>query len=124
MKRKFLFTCFTDDECRLTHAFWYAEELHRAGYEVRILLEGMATRCLTWLNDSERDAFIQAFQAAKQAGLLAGVCRAAASGCAGKGCARAPIDVARELGLEEHHELSGHAGVSGWVERGYELIVF
>lgn len=124
MKRKFLFVCFTDDDCLLTHAFWYAHELHRAGHEVRLLLEGLATRCLTWLEDPERRVFTQAFQAAREAGLLAGVCQAAASGCAGKGCARSPIELARELNLEEHGELNGHAGIAGWVERGYELTVF
>ncbi|HNV69694.1 MAG TPA: hypothetical protein PKO06_08360, partial [Candidatus Ozemobacteraceae bacterium] len=80
--------------------------------------------CLTWLEDPDYAGFSQAFQVARQAGLVAGVCRAAASGCAGEGCVRSPIDAARELKLEERHELNGHAGVAEWIERGFELIVF
>ena len=124
MKKKLLFVCFTDDDCRLTHAFWYAHELSQRGHEVRILLEGMGTRCLTWLADPKYAGFAKAFQTAQTAGLLAGVCRAAASGCAGEGCSRPPVEIARELGLKECDDLSGHAGIGDWVDRGFEITVF
>jgi hypothetical protein len=124
MTRKLLFVCFSDDECRLTHAMWWAGEAHDAGHEVKILLEGLGTRCLTWLSDPEMKGFAQAFSRVKELGLIAGVCQAASSGCAGEAGKPKPIEAARTLGLVLKNTLNGHAGIAEFLQQGFEVITF
>lgn len=124
MKRKLLFICFTDDDCRLTHAMWWAKELHDHGHEVKILLEGLGTRCLSWLEDPQHTGLAKAFQAACEAGLIGGVCQAAASGCAGESGKPKPIDCAQRLNLPIKNSWQGHAGISEFVNAGFEIVTF
>lgn len=124
MKRKLLFICFTDDDCRLTHAMWWARELHDHGHEVKILLEGLGTRCLGWLEDPAHAGLAQAFQAAREAGLIGGVCKAAASGCAGEAGKPRPVDCAAKLELPLKSSWQGHAGIAEFVDAGYGIVTF
>jgi len=103
---------------------WWAKEAHEAGHEVKILLEGLSTRCVTWLSNPELQDFSEAFNEAKKLGLLAGVCQAAASGCAGEAGKEKPIEAAKAHGLEMKNSLKGHAGLAEFLNKGFEVITF
>lgn len=122
MSRKLLFVCFSDEECRLIHALWWATEAHQAGHEVRILFEGLSTRCLTWLEAPEKAGFAQAFSQVRELGLIAGICQAASSGCACEAGRPKPVEIARTLGLTCKSSLSGHAGLGEFLNAGFEIV--
>lgn len=118
MKRKILFLVFTNDACRRNHAFMYAVDLARRGHDIRLLVEGEATRCLL-----EREGlFGELFEAARGLGVLVGLCRAASAGC---GDASQDVTcLAEQSGLTLIDNLDGHAGIASFVEDGYEVVTF
>lgn len=116
--RKLLFVVFTNDACRRNHAFMYAIDLCRHGHEVRLILEGEATQCL-----SARDGrFGELFEEARGLGLLAGACATATAGCSE--VMRDMTAIARELELPLLDSLRGHASVVPFVREGFEIVVF
>ncbi|MBN1610929.1 MAG: hypothetical protein JW940_30135 [Polyangiaceae bacterium] len=118
MTRKLLFAVFTNDACRLNHAFMYAIDLARRGHAVRLILEGDATQSLR----VREGRFAALFDEARALGLLEGVCRTAASGCAEP--SRDVLALAQDAGLPLLDSMRGHAGIGSFVDDGYEVIVF
>ena len=59
-KQKLLFVLFTNEPCKRNHAFMHALDLSLHGHEVRILLEGEATRCLAERADHFGELFNKA----------------------------------------------------------------
>ncbi len=119
--RKLLFVLFSDDACRQNHALMYALDLHAKGYAVKLVLEGAATKLVTLLERSESQTGALLRQA-RDAGLVAGACSRASSGCATDDPARKVADVARAAGVALLGDLHGHAGIEPFVREGYELV--
>ncbi len=120
MPRKLLFVVFTDEPCKLNHAFMQALDLEARGHQVRLLLEGAGTRCL-----AEREGrFGELFAAARERGLLAGACRTAAGGCSTGDPARDVVSAAAEQGVPLLDDMDGHASLGPYVAEGFEIVVF
>ena len=122
MKRKFMFLLFTDEQCRLNHAFMYAIDMRKKGYEVRIIIEGPSTQCLGRL--AEGGKFPGLFREAHSLGLIAGACKTASGGCSTGKKDRNVADIAGESGVKMLADLDGHAGIETFVNEGYEIMVF
>ena len=122
MKQKLLFMVFTDEACRQNHAFMYALECSAQGHEVRIILEGPAAACVNRL--AEGGKFRELFSRARKAGLIEGVCRTASGGCSTGEKARNTAGTAENEGLSLISDLDGHAGISRFVDTGYQVVVF
>jgi hypothetical protein len=120
MQRKILFVLFAEDVCRQLHAFLYVRDLHRKGYETRIIVEGMATRLLADLEKAP-PLLQQAVADAKAAGLVAGACRQASTGC-GSPADRNVVDAIRGQGIGLLDDLDNHAGIEPFVREGYDVI--
>jgi len=120
--RKILFLLFSDDACRQNHALRYALDLHEKGHAVKLILEGPATRMVSALGapDSATGALLRR---ASAAGLVAGACGRASSGCASDDPTHKVADVARSAGVRLLADLDGHAGIEPYVREGYELVV-
>jgi hypothetical protein len=121
MKRKILFVLFAEDVCRQLHTFLYARDLHRKGYPTKVIVEGMATRLLADL-DQAPPLLRQAVEDAKAAGLIAGACRQASTGC-GSAEDRNIVDAIAGHGLALLDDLDNHAGIEPFLRDGYEVIV-
>lgn len=121
--RKLLFLVFTDESCRQTHALMYALDLHRRGYQVRVVLEGVATKVMHEL-EVDQSRIGSMLRDAREAGILAGACKRASGGCACDDPARNVVDLAREHHIALLDDLDGHAGIEPFVREGYEVIVF
>ncbi len=121
MQRKLLFLLFAEDTCRQRHAFMYALDLNKKGYDTKIVLEGAATKCLSELSNTD-STFAKLFAEAKKRNMLAGICSTAAQGCGVPG--RAVLDIAKDEGLTALADLDGHAGIEPFVRDGYEIVVF
>ena len=120
MPRKLLLVVFGNEPCRRNHAFMYALDLEAKGHQVRILLEGEATRCL-----AEREGrFGELFEQALKRGLIAGACQAASRGCCTGDPARNVEALAKEQGLPLFADMQGHASIAAFVEEGYEVVTF
>jgi predicted peroxiredoxin len=120
MQRKILFVVFAEDVCRQLHAFMYATDLHRQGYQTRIIIEGMATRLLADLEHAP-SRLQKAVADAKSAGLIAGACLQACSGC-GSAEDRNIVDAIRARGVEFLSDLDNHAGIEPFIREGYEVV--
>jgi predicted peroxiredoxin len=120
MQRKILFVIFAEDVCRQLHAFMYATDLHGKGYQTRIIVEGMATRLLADL-DQAPARLQKAVADAKSAGLIAGACLQASSGC-GSAEDRNIVDAIRARGVDLLSDLDNHAGIEPFIREGYEVI--
>jgi hypothetical protein len=120
MSRKILFVLFAQDVCRQLHTFLYAGDLHRKGYETKVILEGMATRLLADL-DQAPPLLQKAVADAKAAGLIAGACQQACAGC-GSAEDRDIVAAVRAQGVGFLSDLDNHAGIEPFVREGYEVI--
>jgi hypothetical protein len=119
--RKLLFLLFTDDACRQNHALMYALELKEKGHDVKLVLEGLATRMMGARAESRTGSLLRE---ACAAGLVAGACERASSGCASDDPGRKVTELARERGVALLNGLGGHADIEPFVREGYELVTF
>lgn len=120
MQRKILFVVFAEDVCRQLHAFLYALDLHRKGYQTRIIVEGMATRLLAGLEQAPL-GLQKAVNDAKTAGLIAGACQQACMGC-GSAEDRNIVDAIKARGITFLHDLENHASIEPFLHDGYEVV--
>jgi hypothetical protein len=122
MARKILFVLFSEDACRQNHALLYALDLHEKGHEVKLILEGSATRMVSAMNlaESPPGALLRR---ARDAGILAGACGRASSGCASDDPARKVAELAEAAGVKLLRDLGGHASIEPFVRDGYELVM-
>jgi hypothetical protein len=120
--RKLLFVLFSADACRQNHALMYALDLHEKGHAVKLILEGEATRMLGEIGapGSRRGTLLRQ---ACDAGIVAGACERASSGCASEDPTRKVAEVARSRGVGLLSGLDGHASIEPFVREGYELVV-
>jgi len=98
----------------------YATDLHRKGYQTRIIVEGMATRLLADLEGAP-PRLQKAVADAKAAGLIAGACLQASSGC-GSVEDRDIVDAIKARGVGFLSDLDNHAGIEPFIREGYEVI--
>jgi hypothetical protein len=120
MPSKVLFVLFAEDVCRQLHAFLYVNDLHRKGYETRIIVEGMSTRLLADLEHAPL-RLQQAVAEAKAAGLIAGACLQASSGC-GSVEDRNIVDAIKARGVGFMNDLDNHAGIEPFIRDGYQVV--
>lgn len=122
MARKVLFILFSEDACRQNHALMYALDLREKGHEVKLILEGSATRMVSALGDAGA-APGALLREARDAGILAGACGRASSGCASEDPTRKVAEVAEAAGVRLLSEMRGHASIEPYVRDGYELVI-
>jgi hypothetical protein len=120
--RKLLFVVFAEDACRQNHALMYALDLHAKGHAVKLILEGSATGIVGALRDSESRTG-SLLRQARDAGLVAGACGRASSGCASDDPTRKVADTARAEGLALLADMQGHAAIEPYVREGYEIVI-
>ena len=120
--RKLLFVLFSGDACRQNHALMYALDLHAKGYAVKLILEGEATRLIGEIG-AARSRTGTLLREACDAGIVAGACERASSGCSSDDPARKMADAARSGGIGLLSGLSGHAPIEPFLGDGYELVV-
>lgn len=115
MKKMALFV-FNGDPMCFIHVLLNAQDFKEKGYGVKIVVEGSATGLLPELDRPEH-MLHKLWKGVKAAGLVAGVCRA----CAHK---MGTVEAARAQGLDLLDDMSGHPGMSGYRDQGFEIISF
>jgi len=98
------------------HVLLNALDLHEKGYEVRIVIEGQATKLIPGLAQ-EGNPLHQLYRRAREKELIEGACRA----CSMK---MGTLEDVRAQGLALLGEMSGHPPMGLYMDRGYQVIVF
>ncbi len=115
MKKVALFA-FNGDSMCFIHVLLNALDLKAKGNEVRIILEGSATKLLPDMA-GEQSPLSGLYRKAKEQGLFEGACKA----CSTK------LGVAEAVRQEELPllgDMSGHPSMSAYLEEEYEIITF
>ena len=115
MKKIALFA-FSGEAMCFVHVLLNALDMNENGYEVKIIIEGSATKLVEDLAD-EQKPFANLYQKVKDLGLIDCVCKA----CANK---MNSLHSAMEQQLPLCDELSGHPSMAKYIEQGFEIITF
>lgn len=115
MYKKALFA-FNGEEMCFAHVLLNALDMHKKGFEVKIVIEGAACSLLNGYAEN-RGMFPELFNNCRNEKLIECVCRA----CAVKTKA---ADAAEKLGLHFSDDMNGHPSMSSYIERGYGIITF
>jgi hypothetical protein len=115
MKKIALFA-FNGEPMCFAHVLLNGIDLSENGYDVKMIIEGSATKQIKYLAD-EKKPFANLYKKVKQLGLIDCVCKA----CAAK---MDSLEAAFEQKLPVCDEMTGHPSIRRYVEQGYEVITF
>ncbi|PIE36167.1 cytoplasmic protein [candidate division KSB3 bacterium] len=114
MNKKIALFAFNGEAMCFVHVLLNALDMKERGYDIKLVIEGSATKLITTL--AEPDApFADLYQQVKQAGLIDAVCQA----CASKMGTR---EAAKAQNLPLSQEMSGHPSMAAYLEDGYEIV--
>ncbi|HQD37069.1 MAG TPA: hypothetical protein PKV92_08255, partial [Thermodesulfovibrio thiophilus] len=105
---------FRGESMCFIHILLNAIQMNEKGMEVKIVLEGEATKLVPELI-SEQSFLNNFFKKAWNNNLIAGICKA----CAQK---MGTLDSALSYGFNILEDMSGHAGMSQFIEKDYKVI--
>lgn len=107
---------FNGEMMCFVHVLLNALDLRAKGHQPRIVFEGAAVKLAPELH-RESNPFHALYLKAREAGLVAGVCKA----CSSK---LGVLDEVVATGLPLLDDMQGHPSMSGFLERGYRIITF
>lgn len=114
--RKFALFAFNGEPMCFIHVLLNALTLHETGHEVKVILEGAATRLIPDLVKADSPLF-KLFEKARSLHLVDGACRA----CSNK---MGSLEAAKEHGFRLLDEMSGHPSMAAYLRDGFEVITF
>ncbi|MFP4194208.1 MAG: cytoplasmic protein [Desulfosalsimonas sp.] len=116
MTKKVALFVFRDDSMCFVHVLLNTLDMHERGHDIRMVMEGEATKLLPGL-ENEGTTFSKMWQQVKDKNLVAGVCKA----CSTQMGTRAS---AEKQGLALLDDMSGHPSFAGFIDQGCEILVF
>jgi predicted peroxiredoxin len=105
---------FNGEPMCFIHALLYAEDMHTKGHDVKLIIEGSATKLVKELADLEKP-FHSLYDKVKKLGVIDCVCQA----CSKK---MGAFEAAIEQGLKVSGEMKGHPSLLKFVEEDYEVV--
>lgn len=114
--KKVALMVFNGELMCFTHVMLYAKEMKEKGYEVKIILEGAATKLPAQLVVPDAP-FGELFQYVMKNNLIESVCKA----CSVKMGAHEDIE---KIGLPLNGELNGHPSLEKLINDGYQIVTF
>lgn len=115
MKKVALFA-FNGEPMCFMHVLLNALDMNERGYEVKIVIEGSATKLVPELN-KEDNPMHRLYEKAKGLDLIDGACKA----CSNK---MGTLEAAKAQGLRLLDEMTGHPSIARYKEEGFEVITF
>ena len=116
MQKKVALVAFNGDPMCFIHVLLNALDMEQRGYDVKIIIEGAATKLLCQLPD-EKTPFSRQYIEVKEKGLIDCVCQA----CAVK---MESLDAVKAQKLPLCNEMTGHPSLAKYIDAGYEIITF
>jgi hypothetical protein len=114
--KKIALIAYDGDLTTFAHVMLYALDLHSKGYDVKVLIEGAATRLIPEMVRPETP-FANLYREMLDNRLLAGVCES----CSVR---MGSFNSAQEQGLPIDGEMKGHPSLEPLINAGYEIITF
>jgi hypothetical protein len=115
MKKIVLFV-FNGDPMCFIHVLLNGLDMKEKGYEVKIIIEGAATKLIPELA-KEDTPLHNLWENAKAAGLVEGACKA----CSNK---MGTLEAAEGQGLMLLAEMAGHPGMAHYRDDGFDIVSF
>ncbi|MCU0520679.1 MAG: cytoplasmic protein [Anaerolineae bacterium] len=116
MSHKVALVAFNGEPMCFVHVLLNALDMQAQGYDVKVIIEGSATRTATSLNEPSAQ-FHKVYQQVKDSGLIDCVCKA----CSVKMEALTGIEA---QGLPLCGEMVGHPSLARYIDAGYTIITF
>jgi len=114
--KKVALFAFKEDSVCFIHVLLNALDMKRKEYDVKIIIEGQATKLIPEFSKS--GSFLhEMFAQVKGENLIEGVCRA----CSYK---MNTLKDAEDQNLPLLADMSGHPGIARYIDNGYEIITF
>lgn len=114
--KKLVLVAFNGESMCFVHVLLNALDMKSRGYDVKIVIEGAATKVIAELR-MEGNPLKSLYQKVKGQRLIDAVCKA----CSTK---MKVLDVVEAEGLPIADEMSGHPSLARYVAEGYEVITF
>ncbi|MCF8110731.1 MAG: DsrE family protein [Desulfobacteraceae bacterium] len=116
MTKKVALFVFRDDPMCFVHVLLNTLDMHERGHDVRMIMEGEATKLLPGL-EKESTAVPKMWKQVKEKNLVAGVCKACST-------QMGTAFSAEKQGLPLLDDMSGHPSFAGFIAQGCEILVF
>ena len=116
MDKRVVLVAFNGEPMCFVHVLLNGLDMKEKGYEVKVVIEGSATKLVNELED-EKNPFSKLYREVKEQGLIDCVCRA----CASK---MGALEGVEAQGLPLCKEMKGHPGLAKYMEQGYQVITF
>lgn len=107
---------FNGEPMCFIHVLLNALDMKSKGYDVRIVLEGAATKLIPDLPKAD-NPLAGFYGKVKEQGLIHAVCKACSSNLG-------VLEAVKAEGLPLADEMSGHPSISRYVNEGYEVLTF
>lgn len=114
--RKVALFAFNGDFMCFIHVLLNALDMKARGDDVKIVIEGSATKLIPELA-KPGNPMASLYTQAKEQGLIDGICKA----CSSK---MGTLEAAKKEGLKVLDEMSGHPSMARYQEQGFEVITF
>ena len=116
MDKRVVLVAFNGEAMCFVHILLNALDMKTRGYDVKVVVEGTATKLVNDLND-ESLPFGKLYVAVRDQGLIDCVCEA----CAAKTGA---LEGVKAQGLTLGNDMNGHPSLARYMDQGYQVITF
>lgn len=116
MKKRVVLVAFNGEIMCFVHVLLNALDMEEKGYEVKVVIEGSATKLVNELNSAEKP-FGNLYLEIREKGMIDCVCQA----CSAK---MGALEGAQAQGLPLCNEMKGHPSLAKYMEQGYTVITF
>jgi hypothetical protein len=116
MAKRVVLVAFNGESMCFVHVLLNALDMKEKGYDVKVVIEGSATKLANELNQ-EGKPFADLYRKVKEQDMIDCVCKA----CAGK---MGALEGVEAQGLPLCSEMKGHPSLARYREQGYDVITF
>jgi hypothetical protein len=116
VKQKSALFAFNGEAMCFMHVLLNALDMHAKGFEVKVVIEGAATRLIPEMANPESPLF-RLYEKAMNQNLIDGACRA----CAAK---MGSLQAAETQGIRLLDDMLGHPSMSRYLEDGFQILTF
>lgn len=116
MAKRVVLVAFNGEAMCFAHVLLNAIDMCEKGYDVKVVIEGTATKLVNEFNGAN-NPFGQLYMQVKAKGLIDCICRA----CSAK---MEALEGAEQQGLPVCQEMAGHPSLAKYLEQGYTVITF
>ena len=116
MVKKYVLFAFNGDPMCFVHVILNALDLNKKGYDVRVVVEGSATKLASQFENPD-NPFYNLYKELKDSGLIDCFCKA----CSNK---MESLEEVAKLGFPLCDEMMGHPSMSKYIEEDYTIITF